>query len=202
MSRGNGSGGNDVTVAVVGDGFGSLLVYVTALYLGFDPERIGIFGKGSNPVGTYQQFAWNLGQTILRSESESHFLPADWPTFAQLDAWSRKDPSPLFRSAFRKFNPGVPDIMAEAQLVSKALGWESRIIGGTHVGWVVREPGPPAHFSLYDEDAHLPPPPPPPGAARPPPAGRGWRGGRPPARRPSASGGAGGRRRPPPGRSS
>ena len=49
-------------------------------------EWLGIFGNGSNPVGTYQQFAWNLGQTILRSESESHFLPADWPTFAQLDA--------------------------------------------------------------------------------------------------------------------
>src|SRR3712207_8021557 len=36
-----------------------------------------------SPVGTYQQFAYNLGQTVLRSESESHFLPADWPTFAR-----------------------------------------------------------------------------------------------------------------------
>jgi hypothetical protein len=144
-----------VTIGVVGDGFGALLVYATAIYVGFKPEQIGIFGKNIIPTSTYQQYAWNLGQTILRSESESHFLPADWPTFAQLDAWSRKDPSPLFRSAVRKFNPGVPDIMAEAQVVSKALGWESRIIGGTYVGWVVREPGPPAHFSLYDEEANL-----------------------------------------------
>ena len=30
-----------------------------------------------------------------------------------------------------------------------------RVIGGTHVGWIVREPGPPPHFSLYDEDAQL-----------------------------------------------
>jgi len=144
---------NDVTIGVVGDGFGALLVYVTAIYLGFAPERIGLFGKGTNPVGTYQQFAWNLGQTVLRSESESHFLPADWPTFAQLDAWSRKDPSPLFRSAGRKFNPGVPEILTEATLVTRMLGYENRVLGGRHVGWVVREPGPPPYFSLYDEEA-------------------------------------------------
>jgi hypothetical protein len=145
----------DVSIGVVGDGFGALLVYVSAIYLGFRPEQIGIFGKNIVPTSTYQQFAWNLGQTVLRSESESHFLPADWPTFAQLDAYARRDPAPLFRSAGRKFNPGVPEIMTEASIVADRLGWKDRIIGGTHVGWVVREPGPPMHFSLYDEDAQL-----------------------------------------------
>ena len=105
----------DSTLAVVGDGFGSLIVYSTAIYLGFRPEEIAIFGTNDNPVGTYQQFAHNLGQTVLRSESESHFLPADWPTFAQLDAWSRRSPAPLYRSIKRKYNPGVPDILAEAE---------------------------------------------------------------------------------------
>src|SRR6266508_5301146 len=95
---GNADHPQDVTIGVIGDGFGALLVYTTAVYLGFKPEQIGIFGQNLNPVETYQQFAWNLGQTVLRSESESHFLPADWPTFAQLDAFSRVDPSPLFRS--------------------------------------------------------------------------------------------------------
>lgn len=151
----NGATTQDVTIGIVGDGFGALQVYATAIYVGFKPEQIGIFGKNIIPTSTYQQYAWNLGQTILRSESESHFMPADWPTFAQLDAWARRDVSPLFRSAVRKFNPGVPDIMAQAQIVSKRLGWESRLIGGTHVGWVVREPGPPPHFSLYDEEANL-----------------------------------------------
>lgn len=145
----------DVTIGVIGDGFGALLVYTTAMYLGFRPEQVGIFGENLNPVQTYQQFAWNLGQTVLRSESESHFLPADWPTFAQLDAWARRDPSPLFRSAGRKFNPGVPDILAEAGIVTRRLGFDQRVIGGTKVGWIIREPGPPAHFSLYDEDANL-----------------------------------------------
>ena len=88
MASQNGSS-NDFSIGVVGDGFGALLVYVSAVYLGFRPEQIGIFGKNLIPTSTYQQFAWNLGQTVLRSESESHFLPADWPTFAQLDSWAR-----------------------------------------------------------------------------------------------------------------
>lgn len=144
-----------MTIGVIGDGFGALLVYTTAMYLGFRPEQVGIFGENLNPVQTYQQFAWNLGQTVLRSESESHFLPADWPTFAQMDAFARLDPTPLFRSVGRKFNPGVPEVLAEAAIVTKNLAYEQRVLGGTKIGWIVREPGPPAHFSLYDDEAKL-----------------------------------------------
>src|SRR3954451_21039873 len=129
----------DSTIAVVGDGFGSLIVFSTAVYLGFRPEDITIYGTSDNPVGTYQQFAFNLGQTVLRSESESHFLPADWPTFAQLDAYSRRSPAPLYRSAGRKFNTGVPEILTEAAIVREGLGFPSRVLGGTKVGWIVRE---------------------------------------------------------------
>jgi hypothetical protein len=144
-----------VVIGVVGDGFGALITYSTAVYLGFAPQQIGIFGESEDPVATYLGFATNLGQTVLRSESESHFLPADWPTFAQLDAFARFDLSPLFRSVGRKFNPGVPDIMAEARIVGRRLGFGERLIGRTRVGWLIREPGPPAHFSLYDEQAKL-----------------------------------------------
>jgi len=76
------NGTRDSKIAVVGDGFGSLIVYSTAIYLGFKPEDITIYGPSDNPVGTYQQFAYNLGQTVLRSESESHFLPATGPPSA------------------------------------------------------------------------------------------------------------------------
>src|SRR3954465_5192559 len=124
----------DSTLAVVGDGFGSLIVYATAIYLGYRPEEIAIFGTNDNPVGTYISFATNLGQTVLRSESESHFLPADWPTFAQLNAWTHKDPPYLWRSIRRKYNPGVPEIMAEADVVQQATGWDDVRVP-TRVGW-------------------------------------------------------------------
>ena len=143
----------DSTLAVVGDGFGSLLVYSTAVYVGFDPRSIAIYGPSPRAVGTYLAFASNLGQTVLRSESESHFLPADWPTFAQLDAWSRRDPSYLFRSIRRKYNPGVAEIITEADVVQHATGWDDVRVP-RRIGWMQREEGP-AHFVLYDEDARF-----------------------------------------------
>ena len=146
---------NDVVIGVVGDGFGALQIYATAVYLGFAPEQIGIFGEHTNPAQTYQQFAWNLGQTILRSESESHFLPADWPTFGQLTAVAHRDPTPLFRSAIRTLNPGVPAILTEMEIVARELGYEQRVLGGEKVGWVVREPEPVPHFSFHNEEGRL-----------------------------------------------
>ena len=144
----------DSTIAVVGDGFGSLLVYATAVYLGFRRAELTIYGPSPSPVGTYQQFAYNLGQTVLRSESESHFLPADWPTFAQLDAWSHLSPAPLVRSIRRKYNPGVAQILAEAVTVASGTGWDDQRVP-LRVGWLQRNDGPPPHFVLYDEDARV-----------------------------------------------
>jgi hypothetical protein len=143
----------DSTIGIVGDGFGSALVYTTAVYLGFRPEQITVFGPNDNPVGTYQQFAYNLGQTILRSESESHFLPADWPTFAQLDAWARRSLAPLFRSVRRRYNPGVAEILAEATTVQRRLGWNDNRLP-VRIGWLQREHEPTPHFTLYDEQAN------------------------------------------------
>jgi hypothetical protein len=142
----------DSTIAIVGDGFGSALVYTTAVYLGFRPEQVTVYGPSDNSVATYQQFAYNLGQTILRSESESHFLPADWPTFAQLDAWARRSPAPLLRSVRRRYNPGVSDILAEATTVQRLLGWDDSRLP-VRIGWLQRETGPSPHFTLYDEQA-------------------------------------------------
>ncbi|HEY1511292.1 MAG TPA: hypothetical protein VGF93_19950 [Solirubrobacteraceae bacterium] len=139
---------------MVGDGFGSLLVHCTARYLGFQNDQISIFGPSTNPVGTYQQYAYNLGQTVLRSESESHFLAPDWPTFAQLDAWSHKSPKPLWRSITRKYNPGVPEILTEAAVVARRTGWDDARVP-TRVGWVQREMEPMPHFVLYDEQANF-----------------------------------------------
>jgi hypothetical protein len=150
------TGPRDATIAVVGDGFGSLIVYATAVYLGFRPEEVTIYGVSDNPVATYQQFAYNLGQTVLRSESESHFLPADWPTFAELEAWSRKSLAPLVRSARRRYNPGVPDILAQANVVARRLHWDDQRYPAK-VGWMQRgglDSGTP-HFVFFDEKAQF-----------------------------------------------
>ena len=143
----------DSTIAVVGDGFGSLIVYATARYLGFEPSQLAIYGPSDNSVRTYQQFAYNLGQTVLRSESESHFLPADWPTFGQIEAFSRRSPQPLLRSMRRRYNPGVSEVLTEAAVVSRELNWDAVRVP-RRVGWLQRAEDP-AHFVLYDEDTNF-----------------------------------------------
>jgi hypothetical protein len=144
----------DSVIAVVGDGFGSLLVHVTAHYLGFTNDQITVFGPSDNPVGAYQQYAYNLGQTVLRSESESHFLGPDWPTFAQLDAWSHKSLKPLWRTTRRKYNPGVPEILTETAVVARRIGWNDVRVP-TRVGWLQRQTQPMPHFVMYDEQANF-----------------------------------------------
>ena len=144
----------DSVIAVVGEGFGSLVVHTTARYLGFSNEDITIFGTNDNPVGTYQQFAYNLGQTVLRSESESHFLAPDWPTFAQIDALAPRSPAPLYRSIRRKYNPGVSEILTEAAVVAKRMKWEDSRVS-LRIGWLQREMNPTPHFVLYDEQANF-----------------------------------------------
>jgi hypothetical protein len=144
----------DSAIAVVGEGFGSLQIFATGLYLGFRPQDISIFGVNDDPVATYESFARNLGQTVLRSESESHFLPADWPTFAELDFWAHKNPSYLFRSMMRRYNPGVNEILTQARVVARRLNWDGVRVP-TRIGWLQRTAGPPAHFILYDEDTNV-----------------------------------------------
>jgi hypothetical protein len=144
----------DTVIAVIGDGFGSLIVHATARYLGFTPEQIAVYGTSGSPIQTYAGFARNLGQTVLRSESESHFLPADWPTFAQLDAWARRSPRPLLRSIRRRYNPGLEEVMAEAQTVGRRLDWDGVRVP-TRIGWVQREMTPEPHLVLFDEEARM-----------------------------------------------
>jgi hypothetical protein len=138
------------TIGIVGDGFGSLMVFATAVFMGFDPDDITVFGPSETPVETYQELALNLRQTLLRSESESHFLPADWPTFAELDAWSRRSLAPLVRSVRRRYNPSLLEMMAEAKLVARGLRWDDNRMPA-RIGWIERKDGGNPHFAMYDE---------------------------------------------------
>ncbi len=142
-------------VGIVGGGFGALLTHTALRYLGFEPHEILVLGDQPDPVATYRAFAWGLGQTVLRSESESHFLPADWPTFAVMDLMARRRLSSVRRSINRTFNPAVPDILAEAHAVAELTGYH-KSFGRCRVGEVIRAEGPGGpHFGLYDEDGNL-----------------------------------------------
>jgi hypothetical protein len=88
----------DPVIDLVGEGFGSLLLHWTGRRLSLENREITILGTNDDPGATYQQYAHSLGQTVLRSEFESHFVAPDRPTFARLDAYSHESPTPLWRT--------------------------------------------------------------------------------------------------------
>ena len=149
------SGPRDSTLAIVGDGFGSLIVYGTAVYLGFRPEQITIYGPsdqaGRRPTSSSR--TTSVRRCSARSRSRTSCRPTGRRS-RQLDAWSRRSVKPLFRSIRRKYNPGVPDILAEALVVQHQLGWNDNRLP-TRVGWLQRENGRTPHFVLYDEEANF-----------------------------------------------
>ena len=44
----------DSSIAIVGDGFGSLIVYSTAVYLGFHPEQLTIYGESEDAENNHR----------------------------------------------------------------------------------------------------------------------------------------------------
>lgn len=85
----------DPIIALGGEGFGSLLVHRTARRPSLENREITILGTNDDRAATYQQYPHELGQTVLRSEFESHSLAPHRQTFAQLEAYSHNSPKPL-----------------------------------------------------------------------------------------------------------
>ena len=135
----------DVVIGIVGDGFGALLIYTTAVYLGFRPEQIGIFGENTNPVADLpavrlepraDRAALRVGVALPAGRLAD--LRAD-STPGRAAAWRRCSAPPGASStpACRRSSPRRPWSDSE-------LGYEKRVLGGVKIGWMVREPGPPA----------------------------------------------------------
>ena len=147
----------DSTIAIVGDGFGSLIVYATAVYLGFRPEEITIYGPSDNPVGTYQQFAYNLGPD-RPALGVRVALPARRLADVRRSSTRGRaaSPSPLLRSIAAQVQPrraGHPGRGRRRRQRARA-GTTARVPGAGRLA-AARATGPPPHFVLYDEDANF-----------------------------------------------
>ena len=145
----------DSVIATVGDGFGSLLVHTTARYLGFE-NQISCRSSGratirSAPISSSHTTSGR--PCCARSPSRTSSRP-DWPTFAQLDAWSHKSFKPLWRTTRRKYNPGVPEILTEAAVVTRRTNWDQARVPFGSAGCSVRCSRSP-HFVMYDEQANF-----------------------------------------------
>ena len=147
------SQGRDSTIAVVGDGFGSLIV--------FDGDLPRLLAEGGHGLRTERQSCRHLPAVRVQPRPDRAALgvrvslPAR--RLADIRAHERlRAPQPrvLFRSIRRKYNPGVPEILTQAGIVAQRTNWEHARYAH-RVGWVQREGGENPHFVLYDEDANF-----------------------------------------------
>ena len=135
----------------------SLIVYSTAVYLGFRPEEITIYGPSDDPVQTYQQFAYNLGQTVLRSESESHFLPgrlADVRRARGVVAPEPRAALALGAPPVQPRRPGHPR-RGDRRRSASSAGRATATRPGSAGCSARASNGDAPHFVLYDEDANF-----------------------------------------------
>ena len=148
----------DSTIAVVGDGFGSLIVYATAVYLGFRPRgdhdlRAGADAGPDLPAVRVQPGADGLALGVrvalparrLADVRRARGLVAPEP---QARCSARRDA--VTTRASRTSWP-------RRNIVAHKLGWNDQRYP-TRVGWLQRAAvtnGDTPHFVLFDEDAQL-----------------------------------------------
>ena len=148
----------DSTIAVVGDGFGSLIVYATAVYLGFRPEEITIYGPSDEPGQDVPAVRVQprpdgpaLGVRValpagrLADVRRARGLVAPKPRAAD-----PLDPAAATTRASRTSS-------AEANVVARTAGLERQPLPDAKVGWLQRADsnGDTPHFVLFDEDAQF-----------------------------------------------
>lgn len=80
----------DSLVAIVGDGVGALVTMGVLCKAGVPAEAITIYGDSPHPLANLEQYARAIHQTHMRSESEGHLRPANFPGLATVESWQRR----------------------------------------------------------------------------------------------------------------
>lgn len=140
---------------VVGGGLGALMAHTALRFRGLECADIAVLGEHADPFTTYRQHAWGVGQRVTYADPLGHFLPADWPTPAVLDAVARPGPASLRRLMGGGPAVGVADAVAQARAVARRVGY-ARSFTRRVVADVVRATGPGTpHFGVYADDGAL-----------------------------------------------
>jgi hypothetical protein len=113
------------TCAIVGSGLTALAAFATLRHGGLGCEEIVVFGTDADPTERWRRQAAAIRQRQMRSESDGHLAPADFPGLALRATWRRRSLLPLLETASRGYHPRVDDFLAHAADVRVRSGFDS-----------------------------------------------------------------------------
>jgi cation diffusion facilitator CzcD-associated flavoprotein CzcO len=111
--------------AIVGSGLAALAAFATLRRGGIASEEIVVFGTHADPTEQWRQQAAAIRQQHMRSESDGHLAPADFPGLALRAAWRRRSVRPLLQTVSRGYHPRVDDFLVHAAEVRERSGFDA-----------------------------------------------------------------------------
>lgn len=136
-------------VAIVGAGVGGFLAYAALRYAGIAAQDITVFDDSPSFLHAWTSGTGAIQQRFMRSESEGHFFPTDFPGFALVDAISDASPIPLLQSVFNRYNPVLGAIVEHARALASHYQFESSV-QPVRILRLCRQREADPHFTLYD----------------------------------------------------
>ena len=147
----------DSTIAIVGDGFGSLIVYSTAVYLGFRPDQIAIYGPNDEPgrdvPAVRLQPRADRAALRVRVALPARRL-ADVRAARRVVAPQPRAAVPLRAAEVQPRRPGDPRRGRHRRSAGSA-GTTTAYAGEGRLDQRASRNGDAPHFVLFDEDAQL-----------------------------------------------
>lgn len=146
-----GAGGRDSVIqraAIIGAGPSGLLAFTALRYRGLASADVTVYDD-RRPLEAWTVRTEAIHQTGMRSESDGHLFPTDFPGFALLDSIRRRHPGPLILSAVNRYHPSRQDIQAHASRVAAHMDLE-RSLHSVRIARLSFASRPEPHAVLHD----------------------------------------------------
>lgn len=142
------------SAAIVGDGVGALIALAVLAQSGVPTQAVTIYGDSPHPMANLCRHAIALGQERMRSESNGHLAPVNFPGMAWTDARKQRSPWPLLASLCDCYNPPLALLLAQADEQIVRLGFYEHKVP-VRIENIARSEAVGPAFSLYDCAGHM-----------------------------------------------
>jgi cation diffusion facilitator CzcD-associated flavoprotein CzcO len=111
-------------IAIVGGGLAALTAYATLRHAGLEAAEIAVLGTDDDPAAVWRRRAVAIRQTHMRSESDGHAYPTNFPGLAPREALRRRTATPLIASVLDRYRPTVDEFLAHVDRLRSSSGWD------------------------------------------------------------------------------